>query len=158
MVKSRGAKIARHSRLPIVMLVAVLVIGSSATDTTGDRIRCGPVSSPTSRSETIPRSPLPSAIQHRRDKRDDGGHVTANNRSTLVDDGREVVAIQRLLLRATSAATKFLPFVTSAHPSSRCFKHTVMYLTQLNDFKLWATKSERTYGYVRIVILFCTCT
>lgn len=40
------------------------------------------------------------------------------------------------------AASAFLPFVTTADPRSRCSRHTGVYLAQLNDFKLWATKSE----------------
>jgi hypothetical protein len=143
-------KIARDNRLPI-MLIAFLVVGSAAV-TTCDRARCSPIPSPGS--DTTLRSPTPT-VQHSIDKRDDGGRVSVtNNRSRPFDHGREVAAMQKLLLRTSSAVSEFLPFITSAHPGSRCFKHTVMYLTQLDDFKLWATKSERTYGHVRIVVLY----
>lgn len=50
--------------------------------------------------------------------------------------------VEKLLLRTSDAVSKFLPFVTSADTRTQCFRHTTMYLTQLNDFKLWATKSE----------------
>ncbi|XP_025425324.1 nose resistant to fluoxetine protein 6-like [Sipha flava] len=129
-------KIARDNRLPI-MLIAFLVVGSAAV-TTCDRARCSPIPSPGS--DTTLRSPTPT-VQHSIDKRDDGGRVSVtNNRSRPFDHGREVAAMQKLLLRTSSAVSEFLPFITSAHPGSRCFKHTVMYLTQLDDFKLWATK------------------
>lgn len=58
---------------------------------------------------------------------------------------------QTLLRRTSDTVSKFLPFVTTADAHSQCFKHTAVYLTQLNDFQIWATKSEHcilyTYRY-----------
>lgn len=49
---------------------------------------------------------------------------------------------EMFLQRTSDTMSKFLPLVTSADIHSQCFKHTAVYLTQLNDFKIWATKSE----------------
>lgn len=53
------------------------------------------------------------------------------------------------------AVTAFLPFVTAAaaaaaagadrSPQSRCSKHTGIYMSQLNDFKLWAAQSKHVH-------------
>lgn len=57
------------------------------------------------------------------------------------DDGNRT-EVQRLLERTSNIVSKFLPFVTSADVHTQCYKHTTVYLTQLDDFQLWATKSE----------------
>lgn len=79
---------------------------------------------------------------------DDVGSVLADDVHSVLADYRSCrdhgnrTRAQKLLLRTADAVSKFLPFVTSADPRTQCFRHTAMYLTQLNDFRLWATKSE----------------
>jgi len=63
-----------------------------------------------------------------------------DDRRAADDDDR--TSVQKSLHRASDTVSKFLPFVVSADSRTRCFKHTAVYLTQLNDFTLWATKSE----------------
>ncbi|XP_050523734.1 nose resistant to fluoxetine protein 6-like [Daktulosphaira vitifoliae] len=47
---------------------------------------------------------------------------------------------QQLLETAADSITKFLPFIMPPDHNTKCYKHTLMYLSDLNDFKLWATK------------------
>lgn len=64
-----------------------------------------------------------------------------SNWSCPIENGNLTAA--DISLRHTSdTLSKFLPFITTANIHTQCYKHTIMYLTQLNDFKLWATKSE----------------
>lgn len=61
------------------------------------------------------------------------GSDPTNNRTLLT---------QMLLRRTADTVSMLLPFITSADTRSQCFKHTAVYLMQLNNFKIWATKSE----------------
>jgi len=76
------------------------------------------------------------------DFRPDRLHYGGSFAIPVVDNGNRT-HVQRLLLRTSDMASKFLPFVTSADVHTQCYKHTAVYLTQLNDFQLWATQSEQ---------------
>ncbi|KAF0772178.1 nose resistant to fluoxetine protein 6-like [Aphis craccivora] len=73
------------------------------------------------------------------DFRPDRLHYGGSFAIPVVDNGNRT-HVQRLLRRTSDMASKFLPFVTSADVHTQCYKHTAVYLTQLNDFQLWATQ------------------
>lgn len=65
----------------------------------------------------------------------------------MPDGDRNLTVAEISLRRTTDALSKFLPFITTADTHTQCYKHTIMYLTDLNDFELWASKSESKPHY-----------
>lgn len=131
-------------------LIVVALIGS-----------CCPVDHSTTTTDyrlTRPPSLEVRTADFRRDKRNiaepDFFPAAVGSNTSCSTSDRDSTYTQKLQLHCTSnTVAKFLPFITSAEPHTQCFKHTTVYLTQLNDFKLWATKSEWTY-YIQYALCF----
>lgn len=159
-MSNRPDAIARHRRSIAAVFVAIFAVWSSAV--IGSHITAAAATATAVDNDTDagPSTKSMSGVRVIRDATAAAATVTQvvdgtggehiHHRQFLVIDGNgscpvttnQTVRAQHLLENTADSITKFLPFIMSSGQQTQCYKHTVMYLNDLNDFKLWATKSE----------------